>query len=264
MSLTKAAFRQLRDLAKKKTRKETDEFIVEGFRLVGEALNSDFPMQGIYYASSVLDDPDGEKLIALARKKAPVVEQISAHELEGLTDTVTAQGILGVLKMKVHDVESLFVPEQAESILVALDAVSDPGNLGSIIRTCDWFGVQGLLLGKRSVEPYNPKVIRSTMGSIFHLPVVPDVELLSALSHARSAGYTIYVTDLEGEKHFDRIRFDRKAVIVFGNEAWGASDQVKELADVHVAIRRYGQAESLNVGVACGVVLSALHRLYDE
>jgi TrmH family RNA methyltransferase len=264
MSLTRVALRQLRDLTRKKNRKDSDEFLVEGLRLVGEALNSDFSIQGIYYTSTLLDAPEGERLVALARKKSPIVDQISARDLETLTDTVSAQGILGVLKARQYDLEALFQAQPAESILVALDAISDPGNLGSIIRTCDWFGIQGLLLGEHSVEPYNPKVIRSTMGSVFHLPVIPNVDLLTALSRARSAGYTIYVTDLAGEKHFDRIRFDRKAVIVFGNEAWGASDQIKRLADVRVAIRRYGQAESLNVGVACGVVLSALHRLYDE
>ena len=133
-----------------------------------------------------------------------------------------------------------------------------------MVRTCDWFGVHGMLIGQNSVDLYNPKVLRSTMGGVFHLPVVENVDLLPALSRARAMGYRVYVTDASGETHFDRVRFALKSVIVFGNEAWGVTDQIKQLADERVAIRRYGAAESLNVGVACGIVLSGVHRLYDE
>jgi TrmH family RNA methyltransferase len=113
------------------------------------------------------------------------------------------------------------------------------------------------------VELYNPKVVRATMGGIFHLPIATDVDLLSTISKARAMGFKVYVTDIHGETHFDRITYNSRSLIVFGNEAWGVSDQLKQLADVRLTIRRYGAAESLNVGVACGVVLSALHRLYD-
>ena len=150
------------------------------------------------------------------------------------------------------------------SVVVALDIIGDPGNLGSIIRSADWFGVQAVLLGRQSVDLYNPKVVRSTMGSIFHLPIVQDLDLLAALSHARELGYTIYGADTEGETHFDKVRFAQRSVIVLGNEAWGLSDAVRKLTDVRVAIRRYGSAESLNVGVACGILLSGLHRKMDE
>jgi TrmH family RNA methyltransferase len=147
--------------------------------------------------------------------------------------------------------------------LVAFDGVSDPGNVGSMVRTCDWFGVNGILIGRSSVELYNPKVLRSTMGGVFHLPIADGVDLPPTLSKAKECGFKIYVTDSHGETHFDHVTYDSKSLIVFGNEAWGVSDQVRELADVRLGIRRYGAGESLNVGVACGVVLSTLHRLYD-
>jgi TrmH family RNA methyltransferase len=184
--------------------------------------------------------------------------------MNAVTDTVTAQGILAIVRRRSSSAELLLRAEKVESVLVALDGVSDPGNLGSIIRTCDWFGVQGILLGNNCVELFNPKVLRGTMGSVFHLPVAERVDLLPAISRARTLGYTVYVTDPAGVTHFDRVRYSGKAVIVFGNEAWGVSDQLKNLGDVRVAIRRYGAAESLNVAVACGIMLSGLHRLYDE
>jgi TrmH family RNA methyltransferase len=124
--------------------------------------------------------------------------------------------------------------------------------------------VDGIFLGRNSVELYNPKVLRATMGGVFHLPIAEDVDLLSAASKAKELGYKVYVADNRGETHFDRIQYAIKTLLIFGNEAWGVSDQLSQLADARVCIRRYGAGESLNVGVACGVILSALHRLYDE
>lgn len=184
--------------------------------------------------------------------------------MDAVSDTVHTQGILAVLRQRHPSLDQVFQPGAAESVLTALDAVADPGNVGTIIRTCDWFGVHGVLLGRQSVDLYNPKVVRSTMGSLFHLPVIVNVDLPAALSTAREQGYRIYVADPGGETHFDRIRYDRKSVLVFGNEAWGVTDAVKGLADVRVSIRKYGAAESLNVGIACGIMLSTLHRLTDQ
>jgi RNA methyltransferase, TrmH family len=264
MTLTKAKQRELRSLVRKKKPEETRTFVVEGARLVAEALSSSYRMVELYHTADFLETEAKEQMIASARRKNVDIHQITSREMDVVSDTVHSQGVLAVLERKEFSLAEILTSSDAESRIVALDAVSDPGNLGAILRTCDWFGVQGILLGENSVDPYNPKVVRSSMGSIFHLPVVTGVHLLTGLSHARSEGYTIYVTDAAGEKHFDRVRFELKSVIVMGNEAWGASDQVKLLADVRIAIRRYGLAESLNVGVACGVVLSGIHRLYDE
>jgi TrmH family RNA methyltransferase len=161
-------------------------------------------------------------------------------------------------------VNSLIARREPAGILVAVDSLSDPGNLGTIIRTCDWFGVDGVLIGRNSVDLYNPKVVRASMGGVFHLRIVDDVDLLSTLSQAKNSGFAVYVTDAGGEAHFDRTNYSRKSVIVFGNEAWGISDQIRSLADVRVAIRRYGAAESLNVAVASGIVLSHIHRFAEE
>jgi TrmH family RNA methyltransferase len=146
-------------------------------------------------------------------------------------------------------------------VVAAFDAVSDPGNLGAMVRTCDWFGVNGILVGRDSVDLYNPKVVRSTMGGIFHLPIAVGMDLPGLIPRAKKQGYTVYVTDARGDVQFDRVSFAGRSLLVFGNEAWGVSDQVGALADVRLAIRRYGAAESLNVSVACGVILAMLRRL---
>ena len=133
------------------------------------------------------------------------VDQVTAKEMASLTETVTAPGILAVLRQKNAPAASLLDRRDPPAVLVALDSVADPGNLGSIIRTCDWFGVDAVVLGRNTVDLYNPKVVRATMGGLFHLPVVTDVDLLSFISHAKSRDYTVYVTDPAGEAHFDRV-----------------------------------------------------------
>lgn len=264
MALTRAKVQQLKSLSQKKGRTATGTFLVEGLRLVQEAAASDFVIEEVYYTNEFTDDPAGRTLVDRLGGKTSQIRTVTTRDLGSITDTVTAQGIVAVVRPRVFSVDELLRPTDAPSVLVALDSVADPGNLGSMVRTCDWFGVQGILLGRTSVELHNPKVVRATMGGLFHLPIVEDVDLLSAISNARQTGYQVYVTDAFGETHFDRVRFANKSIIVFGNEAWGVSDQLKRLADVRVAIRRYGAAESLNVGVACGIVLSSLHRLMDE
>ena len=264
MPLSKAKLKELRALATMKSREENARFMIEGIRMMQEAVDSDHTIVEAYYTSDVLDDGSGRALIEKLKKKSGHTEQVSSRDVAAIASTVTAQGVVAVIAQKRSTEESVLKKGHAPSIVVAVDSVADPGNLGSIVRTCDWFGVQGILLGQNSVDVYNPKVLRSTMGGIFHIPVVEDVDLLPALSKAKVFGYRVYATDSSGEAHFDRVRFAHKSVIVFGNEAWGVSDQIKQLADERIAIRRYGAAESLNVGVACGIVLSGVHRLYDE
>jgi len=264
MSLAKGKLKELRELTHKKHRDETKKFLVEGVRLVGEAVNSDFKVLEAFFTADVLDTPPGKSIVQLLKKKTSQLHQVTAREMEVISETVSFQGIVAVLKQKPFPLDAVLQKTDTQSIIAALDGISDPGNVGSMVRSCDWFGVNGIIMGHNSVELYNPKVVRATMGGLFHLPIVEGVDLLSTLSKAKSWGYKVYVTDVNGEVHFDRVRYHNKSILVFGNEAWGVSDQVKQLADVRLTIRRYGSAESLNVGVACGIVLSTLHHLYDE
>ena len=139
--------------------------------------------------------------------------------------------------------------------IVALDEVGDPGNLGTILRTCDWFGVDAVLLSKGCVSLYNEKVVRSTSGSIFHLPIYEDVDLIKTLPELKNNGYTVIATGMDGEL-LTQTLLPNKTVLVLGNEAHGVSDAVKKISDHQVSIPRFGNAESLNVGVACAVFLS--------
>lgn len=261
MTIPKKKLKELRELTHKKYRDDRKQFIVEGVRFVQEAVDSDYHIIEAYHTKELALAPDGSRLLKRLREKTRNVMEVGAREMELISETVSFQGVLAVMEQKKFSVELLLKQENGSSVIVALDSVSDPGNLGTMLRTCDWFGVDGVLLGKNSVELYNPKVLRATMGGVFHVPIVEDVDLLSTITRARGMGYTVYATDVKGETHFDKVRYSNRCILVFGNEARGVSDQIRELADVRVFIRRYGLGDSLNVSVACGVVLSAMHRL---
>jgi len=263
MTLAKPKLKELRALTHKKYRDEQRMFLIEGVRMVGDAIDSGFKILEVFYTKELSDSSPGKTLLQRLSEKTSNLFEISNREMELISETVTFQGVVAVLRQKRFTLDTVLGITEARSHLVALDGVSDPGNAGTMIRTCDWFGVDGVIIGENSVELYNPKVLRATMGGVFHLPIVEEVDLLSTLSRAKDAGYKVYVTSTGGESHFDRVQYAAKSIIVFGNEAWGVSDQVKQLADVHLTIRRYGLGESLNVSVACGIILSATHRLYE-
>jgi RNA methyltransferase, TrmH family len=254
--ITKRHLKELRDLGKKKPREEQGQFLVEGLRMAEEAADSDFEIVEVLCTEAFAGTVSGKNVLGKFRQKNTVFSVITERDMESISDTVTAQGIVAVVAARSYDLESMLQPGK-RSLLVGLDAVSDPGNLGSMIRTCDWFGVNGLIIGQDSVELYNPKVLRSTMGGLFHLPIVEEVNLLSILGRLKSSGYTVYVADASGETYAEDVRYAERAFLVMGNEARGASAALKHAADQRVAIRRYGLAESLNVGVACAVLLSA-------
>jgi TrmH family RNA methyltransferase len=229
--------------------------------MLRDAVASDFEVLEAVYTPQTAEEPAAQPVLARLREKCHRVEQVTRKEMGMIADTVSPPGILAVLHQRRHTASGLIDRRNPARVIVALDGVADPGNVGSIVRTCDWFGADGVLLGRNSVDLYNPKVVRATMGGMFHLPIVDDVDLLPVISHARSLGYAVYITDAAGETHYDRVTFGGRSVIVFGNEARGVSDQIRAMADMRIAIRKYGAGESLNVAVACGIVLARLHPL---
>ncbi len=255
--VTKRHLKELRELGKKKLREEQGHFLVEGVRIVEEAAESDFVILEVLHTEAFARDASGRRLLQKLKRKNPVFNAITEREMEIISDTVTAQGIAAVVTVRRFAFESLLQPRK-HSLLVGFDGVSDPGNLGSMIRTCDWFGVDGIVVGRDSVDLYNSKVLRSTMGAFFHLPIVTDVNLPAAVNQIRNAGYTIYVADAGGETHAEDVQYADRAFLILGNEAHGVSSSLSRAADMRVAIRRYGLAESLNVGVACGVLLAVV------
>lgn len=222
--------------------------------MVGEGLTSDFTVEVVGYAPTSKTTEEERRILALAQQRAVPIKEMTSKELGLVASTVHAQGIIAVMRRKVQNLSEVSVDSM--NLAVILDAVSDPGNLGSILRTSDWFGVDVVLLGKECASAYNEKVVRSTAGSLFHLRVVEEVDVVESIRLLRKGGFRVWATATKGTS-VGRIQAgSAKVALVMGNEARGLSDAVLSEADEVVSIPRVGKAESLNVAVACGIVLS--------
>lgn len=175
--------------------------------------------------------------------------------IEQFSSTVSPQGMTAVVRMWDQDPSELF--KSNPKLVVALAAVRDPGNAGSVIRVADAAGAQGVVMSSDSVDLFNPKVVRSSVGSIFHLPISVGQELSETITSARAAGMQIFAADANGVSLYGGVDLAKPTMWVFGNEAWGIPADVLELVDEVVSIPIYGQAESLNLATASAVCLYA-------
>ncbi|MCX6138682.1 MAG: RNA methyltransferase [Ignavibacteriales bacterium] len=262
--ISKAKLKDLQKLSQKKSRESEGMFLIEGIRSLDEALTAGAVIEWIFTTQKDADSSEIVHIREQANKKGIPAAVLSDPEFARLSEMVTSQGIVAVVRnISQPPLESIATAQGSNSaIVVALDAVADPGNLGAIIRTCDWFGAAAILLGKGCVELYNPKVVRATMGSLFHLPILEDVDLQTGLASLGKDGWDIFAAELTGTEDLRNVRRGQKTVLVIGNEAHGISADVSRAATHHVCIPSFGKAESLNAGIAAGVFLS--HFAFNE
>ena len=242
-------------LAKRDARADTGLFLLEGPQAVSEALafRPDLVLE-LFATPTALDRyPD---LARAVRESDVEVEFVTEDVIASMADTVTPQGFVAVCRQFPTSLKDVVASEPR--LVAVLEEVRDPGNLGTIIRAADAAGADAVVLTGRSVDLYNPKVVRSTTGSLFHLPVAVGAELPDVLQRLRSAGLRAVAADVKGEGLLDvRARGDlaQPTVWVFGNEARGLEDESLELMDGVVAVPIYGAAESLNLATAASVCL---------
>ncbi len=253
MNLALAELKFLRSLQQKKFRETSRKFLLEGWRPLIDALHSDFTVELIAVLPEAARKPEHREVIALARNHKIPVKDLSAKQLSQISDSVHSQGVLALVRQKANAFDAGAL--QTARFIVACDRLSDPGNMGTIVRTCDWFGVDAVLMNAGCVSLYNDKVIRSTAGSIFHLNVFEGVDLGSATRDLKSRGFTILGSTLEG-KPVQSFTYPKKTVLLLGSEAHGISPDLTREADELLCIQRVGRAESLNVGIACGILLA--------
>ena len=256
--LSRSKLHYFRRFTQKKHREADHKFLVEGSRLVAEALASGWNIEALMVTREFLSKPDSQELLHKLRRQGIDLALISESDLGKLSDTVTSQGIIGLVSEKTFDLDQLWNELREDALIVALDDIADPGNLGTILRTCDWFGVNAVLLNRNAVELWNPKVVRATMGAVFHLPILPGLDLPAALQRAKRKGFRVVVTSSSDGKHVIPQAVSGKSILVFGNEARGVSREIKKEANELITIAKFGRAESLNVAIACGIVLAAV------
>ena len=167
-----------------------------------------------------------------------------------ISDVTTPQGVLAVVEKKNNTNKINY----NEDIIIALDGIQDPGNLGTILRTVDSADLKQIILSKNSADPYNPKVVRSTMGAIFRVNIIEAENLLDTLKEVKKHNFEVVVTSLDTNESIYNIQYKNK-VIVIGNEANGVSKEIQEIADKKVKIPMLGKTESLNASVATGIMV---------
>ena len=240
--LSKQTIKDIQTLGQKKFRQQERLFIAEGPKLVKELLEADVSMVKEVFALKEWIIVNEKSLVKTA------VTEITETELERISQLTTANKVLAIVRQFDEDIAI----KTKGKIILALDGIQDPGNMGTIIRTADWFGINQIVCSHDSAELYNPKVVQATMGSIARVRIsCTDLQQWLAEQKAIS----IYATTLEGQD-VTSVKKIKEGIIVFGNESKGISPGILELATVKLTIPRKGKAESLNAAVAAGIILS--------
>lgn len=252
---SQAEIKGVAKLTKKEARSETGLFLLEGPQGLKEALQRPKLIEKLFATESFEEKyPD---LISRARDSRVKLTIVSESVLKELSDTTTPQGVVAVCQqfhVSLEDVVS------AKPKLVAfLAQIRDPGNAGTVLRAADAAGADAVVFSKGSVDIYNPKVVRSTTGSMFHLPFVLDAPIESTLEKFKSVGLTILAADVSGSSlaTMEDSELAKPTVWLFGNEAWGLEPEVASMADKLVQVPIFGAAESLNLATAASVCLYA-------
>ncbi|KQO95354.1 TrmH family RNA methyltransferase [Leifsonia sp. Leaf264] len=247
--------RAVAKLAKKPARVDSGYFLLEGPQAVSEALTFKPHLVIDLFATPTALERYPE-LAQLAADADIEVEYVTEQVLEAMSDTVTPQGFVAVCQQFPTSVKDIFAA--GPRLIAILEEVRDPGNAGTIVRAADAAGADAVILTGRSVDLYNPKVVRSSTGSIFHLPIAVDVELEDVRDRARAAGLQILAADIKGDDLLAARRdglLDAPTAWLFGNEARGLPDDKLALADRAVSVPIYGSAESMNLATAASVCL---------
>ncbi len=240
MSLSKSQLKLITSLRKKKYRIATNLFIVEGIKVVNEFLNSTFELEQLFCIDAS-EYKDYEKCTI-----------ISEADLKKISNLTTPNNVVAIFKIPTTN----FI--EKEGLVLVLDEINDPGNLGAIIRLCDWFGIDQLICSKDTVDCYNAKVVQASMGSLTRVSIFyMDLE-----AYLKSTKKPTYATLMDGENVY-KTTLPNNAILVMGNEANGISKAVLELLDNTISIPRFGnlqQTESLNVATATAILLSEFKR----
>ena len=239
MSLSKNHIKLITSLSQKKYRQKHKLFVVEGVKVVQEFLNSSYELEIVF--STDTDFSSTNKFI-----------EVTDHELKKISSLKNPNKVLAIFK----------IPNQINPIMggliLALDSINDPGNLGTIIRLCDWFGIEQLVCSNETVDCFNSKVVQASMGSLTRVAV----SYLDLKKYLQNASVPIFVADMDGLNVY-KTKLPDSAVLVLGNEANGISDEIKQLVTTKITIPRYGafqQTESLNVATASAILLSEFRR----
>lgn len=244
--------KEIKSLHRKKGRMKNNAFIIEGVKIINEAMENDYPIENILYTDQLLKNNEGEDFLKkLEGFYSPIY--VSENIFKEISDTENPQGILAVAQLRYRTTDE--INSNAYPFLLYLDEVQDPGNMGTIIRTADAFNIDGIIISEGCVDPYNPKVVRATMGSIFRTPLYYTSNGLEELKALKDKGMKVYSTSLEGSIPIYQADYIGGQILVIGNESKGVKEDIQQMSDILIKIPMPGKAESLNAGVAASIIM---------
>lgn len=258
---------------KSKLRKEEKQFVVEGIKMVSEAPKD--RLVKVYISETF--KADNEEFLKKMNYEAvgkDVLEIVSDNVFVRMSDTQTPQGIMAVVKMSDVCIEDMFekdnytdskddgadkvedntVDAKKQPLLLILENLQDPGNLGTIVRMAEGAGVTGIIMSSNTVDIYNPKTIRSTMGSLYRVPVIYVDDICKAVDECKEKGVKVYAAHLKGTDNYNQKDYAQPTAFMIGNEGKGLSDRLTQKADELVRIPMQGKVESLNAAIACTIL----------
>lgn len=245
--------KNIKKLKEKKYRDLENSYIVEGLKMIKEAIKENANIKQIIICEECIHDGELDKDTLYEIAKYNLI-YVTKKVFDQITEVKTPQGIIAVIEKKEKKASDIRAIDYSQDIIVALDDLQDPGNLGTILRTVDSANLNQIILSKNCADPYNPKVVRSTMGAIFRVNIIQVDNLKEELENLKNNNFDIMVTSLDTQKSIYDVNYNKK-VIVIGNEANGVSKEVQAIADEKVKIPMLGKTESLNASVATGIII---------
>ena len=252
-----------------KARHIQNAFAAEGIKMFMEApllcINEVYLSEELHDKINIAvrydDDNDEARLLkkCASKLKATGYEEVSAQVFKKMSDTVTPQGILTVVRRERHRLEEFLEGKDRSDLhVLILENLQDPGNMGTMIRTAEAAGYDLIIANEGTVDMYNPKVIRSTMGSIYRMPVIYSHALAADIERLKDAGVQVYAAHLKAKRDYREISYGRRTAVMIGNEGNGLSDEIASKADEYIKIPMKGQVESLNASVAAALLMFAV------
>ena len=241
MSISKNQIKLITSLSQKKYRQKHKLFIAEGVKVVGEFLASSFELETLFCIDGFDSEVSDQKIV-----------RISENDLKKISNLKTPNKMLGLFRIPTQK------PQKNSNLIMALDAVNDPGNLGTIIRLCDWFGVDQIICSNDTVDSFNQKVVQASMGSLTRV----SIHYLDLANYLTNTNLPAFIADMDGVNVYNT-QLPKEGILVMGNEANGVCEEIKQLVTTKIAIPRFGaiqETESLNVATASAILLSEFRR----
>ena len=250
--------KRIKKLRRRKYRRREGAFFVEGIRVVLSAFEHRAPLETVVYASDLLTSDVAREALAAQRAAGTELVELSPEVFASISERDNPVGLGAIVRTRLHALDGLSVASDA--ILVAAEDLSDPGNLGTLVRTVDGVGAAGLILVGQTTDPFHPTAVKASMGALFTVPVAEVAEAAELWTWARDHDLFTIATSARAGQNFWQTGYRFPALLLLGSEGEGLAPELLRQADQAVSIPMYGQASSLNLSVAAGLLLYELRR----